>query len=93
MFALLLASPAPGENWPEWRGPHGNGVSGEANLPTEWSDGAGVAWKAPIRGSGVSSPVVWDGTIVLTAQLGRGAVREGDLPSLTRGGARAGINP
>lgn len=85
LLALLLPCPAPGENWPEWRGPHGNGVSGEENLPAEWSGVDGVAWKAPIRGSGVSSPVVWDGTIVLTSQLGRGVVREGDLPSLTRG--------
>ncbi|MGI8898328.1 MAG: hypothetical protein ACR2IB_08030 [Pyrinomonadaceae bacterium] len=24
-------------NWPQWRGPDGQGVSTEKNLPTEWS--------------------------------------------------------
>ena len=36
-FALLLlvTSVAHAENWPQWRGPTLNGVSGEKNLPSE----------------------------------------------------------
>jgi outer membrane protein assembly factor BamB len=87
LLALQLALPgsAWAENWPAWRGPHGNGVSTEEALPDSWQDGENLAWKAPIRGLGVSSPIVWEDTIVLTSQLGRGAVRDGNLPSLSRG--------
>ena len=33
---LLLASVATAENWPHWRGPSRNGVSGEVGLPCSW---------------------------------------------------------
>ena len=85
VFQLSFVGSSWGENWPQWRGPHGNGVSSETGLPAEWRGDENVAWKAPIRGLGVSSPIVWEGTIVLTSQLGRGTVRQGNLPSLTRG--------
>jgi outer membrane protein assembly factor BamB len=85
VFQLSFVGSSWGENWPQWRGPHGNGVSNETGLPAEWRGDENVAWKAPIRGLGVSSPIVWESTIVLTSQLGRGVVRYGNLPSLSRG--------
>lgn len=47
------------ENWPQWRGPHGNGVSSEEGLPSRWSNEENVTWKAPLKGLGLSTPVVW----------------------------------
>jgi len=49
---------APKNNWSQWRGPEGNGVSSETNLPAEWSDTRNIKWKTPIPGRGHSSPVV-----------------------------------
>jgi len=57
------------ESWPGWRGPSGDGTSGEKNLPTRWSNTENVAWKAPIAGEGHSSPIVWDDRVFLTTSL------------------------
>ena len=54
--------------WPQWRGPHGTGVSRSANPPLEWSETKNVRWKVEIPGRGSASPVVWgDRLFVLTA--------------------------
>lgn len=47
------------ENWPQFRGPRGDGVSGEKNAPLRWSATENVLWKTPIPGEGHSSPIVW----------------------------------
>jgi hypothetical protein len=33
------------ENWPQWRGPSLNGLSGEKNLPVRWSTAENITWK------------------------------------------------
>src|SRR5882724_1557943 len=60
---------APKHNWSQWRGPEGNGVSPETNLPAEWSDTRNIKWKTPIPGRGHSSPVVWGDRIFLTTDI------------------------
>lgn len=67
-FALILAlTPAlAAENWPHWRGEGGNGVSSQANPPTEWSDSKNVKWKVAIEGLGSGSPVVWGDRVFVT---------------------------
>ena len=74
------------EDWPHWRGPDGRRISTERGLPTTWSRDAGVAWRTPLRGLGVSSPIVSGDLVFLTSQLGRGPLRSGSHPSLVRGG-------
>ena len=65
---LLGYSPmALSENWPGWRGPSGNGVSGETNLPVDWSPDKNVAWKLELPGPAGASPVVWGDRIFLTS--------------------------
>jgi len=67
--AVLLAGPlARGENWPEFRGPTGQGHAA-GPLPTEWGPDRNVAWKVPLPGEGWSSPVVWEGRLYLTAAV------------------------
>jgi outer membrane protein assembly factor BamB len=56
-------------NWPQWRGPDGQGVSVEKGLPDEWSETKNVKWKTPIEGRGHSSPIVWGKKIFLTTAL------------------------
>ena len=55
------------ENWPQFRGPTGQGISAETNLPIHWSGAENIAWKTPVPGIGWSSPVVWDARIFVTA--------------------------
>src|SRR5580765_3766666 len=71
------------QNWPQWRGPLGSGVSTETRLPETWSNTQNVAWKAPLRGLGVSSPIVWGERIFVTSQLGDSERRTG--PRLGQG--------
>lgn len=52
--------------WPEFRGPTGDGVSRERNLPITWSETDGIAWKTPVPGKAWSSPVIADGTVWMT---------------------------
>lgn len=56
-------------NWPQWRGPDGQGISLETGLPVEWSQTKNIKWKTPISGLGHSSPIVWNKKIFLTTAL------------------------
>ncbi|MEZ6048260.1 MAG: PQQ-binding-like beta-propeller repeat protein [Planctomycetaceae bacterium] len=71
-FSPLLTQSARGENWPQFRGPEGNGHSSARNLPETWSEKKNVAWKIPIPGDGWSSPILWEGRLYLTSAVGNG---------------------
>jgi outer membrane protein assembly factor BamB len=66
---LLLNSSAGAASWPQWRGPSGQGVSAEKNLPTEWNGTKNIKWKTPIEGRGHSSPIVWGHRIFVTTAI------------------------
>ncbi len=70
LSALLAAVPAAAADWPQWRGPNGDGVSGETGLPLHWSEDSGVLWKQPLDGPGSSSPAVAAGAVFVTTQEG-----------------------
>ncbi|HSU67908.1 MAG TPA: PQQ-binding-like beta-propeller repeat protein [Tepidisphaeraceae bacterium] len=76
VFVLLLGSLARAENWPQWRGPRGDGTSTEENVPTKWSGTANVRWKTEIPGIGHSSPVIWGDRIFVTTCLEGNQERE-----------------
>ena len=71
----LCAAPLTAEDWPQFRGPDGQGHSGERSLPLEWSEARNVRWKVPVPGSGWSSPVVANGRVWLTAAIDTPAAR------------------
>ena len=54
-------------NWPQWRGPAGNGISTEKNLPTEWNSTKNVAWRVDLPGSAGATPAIWGDRIFLTS--------------------------
>jgi outer membrane protein assembly factor BamB len=54
------------ENWPQFRGPNGDGRSSAKGLPTTWSEKEHVVWRTPVRGRAWSSPVVWGEQIWVT---------------------------
>jgi outer membrane protein assembly factor BamB len=69
LTALLLSltgvALASGENWPEFRGPTGDGKT-TAKLPVTFSETENVVWKTPVEGKAWSSPIVWGNQIWLT---------------------------
>ena len=71
MFLLiLLLFMVP--DWPQFRGPTGQGVSDERGLPLTWSENKNVRWKVAITGRGWSSPVVQGDRIWLTTFVEEG---------------------
>src|SRR5580765_5588403 len=63
--ALLAALLAFGQ-WPQFRGPDGNGVSSATGLPITWSETQNVRWKTEIHGRAWSSPVILGRQLWLT---------------------------
>jgi outer membrane protein assembly factor BamB len=72
VITLALLSPARAEDWPGFRGPTGQGVSAETDLPLRWSATENVAWKTPIPGESWSSPVVQGGRVFVTMATNKG---------------------
>jgi len=62
------------ENWPQWRGPGGQGVSTETRVPTEWTADTNIRWKTELPGTGMSSPIIWGDRIYVTAVVEGDAV-------------------
>ena len=71
-FFLLSSLPVCPADWPQFRGPGGQGHSSERDLPLEWSEDKNIIWKVPIPGLGWSSPVIQGDRIWLTTALGEG---------------------
>lgn len=73
LLALLLlaltTAAVKAEDWPQFRGPGGEGHSAEKNLPLEWGEGKNVVWRAPVAGRGWSSPVIVGGRVWLTTAI------------------------
>jgi len=71
-FLLLVLASSPfvyGDNlanWPQFRGPHSDGVSHADQLPSTWDTSHNVGWRVDTAGRGWSSPVVWGDRIFLT---------------------------
>ena len=74
LLATLIGGAAQAEDWPQFRGPTGQGHSVEIGLPTEWSESRNVVWKSRVAGLGWSSPVVAKGRVWVTAAIDDGGV-------------------
>lgn len=66
---LALFADAGAHEWPQFRGPTGQGYANAKRLPTTWSEGENIAWKTEIPGRGWSSPVIGDGRLWITTAL------------------------
>lgn len=73
--AFLLAVSVQAENWPQFRGPRGDGRSSETNIPVAWSQSESIRWKKAIPGEGHSSPIVWNDAVFLTTAMPDGSRR------------------
>jgi outer membrane protein assembly factor BamB len=61
--------PAWAADWPQWRGPEGNGVSRETDLPTAWTKALGIRWQCPLPQWGDSTPAIWGNAVFVTTQV------------------------
>ncbi len=85
LLAFLVTAAPSAENWPAWRGPSANGLSGETYLPVKWSKTEGIAWRLPLPARSGSTAIIWGDRIFLTvAEKGE----ELDLWSIERNGGK-----
>ena len=73
MFAAWgLLAQAGAADWPEFRGPTGQGQATETGLPLRWSESLNVVWKVRVPGLGWSSPVIRGEKIWMTTATDEG---------------------
>jgi outer membrane protein assembly factor BamB len=71
LLVLSGIASAQAGNWPEWRGPHHDGISDEKNIPSEWiNEAKNVAWRVDLPGPSGATPAVWDDRIYVTSAEG-----------------------
>ena len=67
VFAMFLCAEIRAEDWPQFRGPFGDGRSEASNLPTTWGRVLDPpVWETTLPGSGWSSPIVIEDRIWVT---------------------------
>jgi len=74
-LALFFIAPltfAAETEWPQFRGPSGQGISAAKNVPVKWSATENVAWSVDVPGRGWSSPILSKGRLYLTSAVGEG---------------------
>jgi outer membrane protein assembly factor BamB len=81
---VWTSAAASAQNWPQFRGPTGQGHSTETGLPLDWSETRHIVWKVPVAGIGWSSPVVADGRVWLTAAVETGNPARGPVDASLR---------
>lgn len=74
---LLCLTGTHGEDWPQWRGPRGDGTWKETNIIERFpADGPKITWRVSV-GPGFSSPIIAKGRVYLTdAELVRPKANE-----------------
>src|SRR5436190_16161244 len=68
LWAALVCVTA-AQNWPQFRGLRGDGVSAEPKHPETWSVDEHLAWKTKIPGVGWSQPIVWGDKVFVTTAV------------------------
>ena len=63
---LIVCDSVWGENWMQFRGSTGQGISSEKQLPITWTATKNIKWKASLPGNGWSSPIVFEDHVFLT---------------------------
>jgi uncharacterized Ntn-hydrolase superfamily protein len=86
LLFFVAAGAAVASDWTQFRGPNGQGISSEKDLPVEWSDTKNVVWKIKLPGAGTSSPVTVGDRVFVTCYSGYAQeVKDpGDMKDLKR---------
>jgi outer membrane protein assembly factor BamB len=88
--SIFLSTSVRADNWPQWRGPHNNGVCDEKNLPAKFDKSLNLAWRLPLPGPAGATPVVWDDHIYLTSPEKDTLPRQRPAQGQPRGGQPRG---
>lgn len=82
---LALPADASAEEWVQFRGPGGSGVSHATGLPATWSDDTNVVWRTELPGLGTSSPITLGDRTYVTCYSGYGIEpSQGQMDQLMR---------
>src|SRR5438093_3166173 len=73
VLILWVAAGRAGQDWPEFRGPTGQGDAAAEDLPLEWDATRHIAWKQSIPGHGWSSPVLKGAHVYVTTGVEAGS--------------------
>lgn len=65
--AILCCQIAVAGDWPQFRGPTGQGIATDKGLPEEFGEEQNLLWKTEVPGRGWSSPVVMAGQVWMTS--------------------------
>lgn len=68
LTAVLMASVAAADNYPQFRGVNADAIS-PVPLPVNWTTESGVKWKISLEGEGWSQPILWEGRLYMTAAV------------------------
>src|SRR5436190_12963524 len=67
LLCLFLSLAHANDNWPQWRGPEGNGVSDSKGLPSTWAANKNIVWKTDLPSWSGSTPVIWSDRVFVTS--------------------------
>jgi outer membrane protein assembly factor BamB len=65
LLCLIFGVPLRAQ-WPQFRGPSGDGRTSAQGLPLTWSSSTNITWQIDVPGRGWSSPIVSNGKVWLT---------------------------
>lgn len=71
-LSVFLITEHVSADWPQFRGPDGQGHSKQDGIPLEWNEEKNVTWKTPVPGEGWSSPVISGQQIWMTSAENEG---------------------
>jgi len=66
---LSAAGSAQDSNWPQWRGPQGDGTTTASGVVTEFAANKNVKWRIDLPEAGNSTPIVWGDRVFVTQPL------------------------
>ena len=72
LLCVVCVSETQAADWPQFRGPGGQGHSDATNLPLTWSETENIKWKVPVAGLGWSSPAIQGDQIWITSAVDDG---------------------
>jgi outer membrane protein assembly factor BamB len=78
---FVMPSTGAEKQWPCFRGPTGQGIVLDPNIPLKWSDSENILWRKKLPGRGNSSAVVWNNRLFVTAES---QPRPDDAPLLAK---------
>ena len=84
LSGLSIASTRADDEWPQFRGPGGQGHSIATGLPIRWSETENITWKTALPGEGHSSPVISGDQVWVTTAITRELTPEEEKERLAK---------